>query len=262
MYGKKLVAAVLFLTLEEVAADYYGYGNEVTTEAAPVPDYSDFETAPVPSTDFAEGDDGTTVEWPTDFDGWDFSSALLHLDAIDQEAIEQWAETVADKYKDYIPTDYVLQGEISHNKSGTDFEFGVGLALDSWSEGQLAYMDTSSGEPVFATYFYDVAKADSANMSYKPEYLSNDPQTDPQGHGNTWGQSYDADTGSWCIWSYNDDSTTDQWESGTYHFYYTEATTATGYYTGFTQDIEITAYDGATQLLAATTTATLFFALI
>lgn len=70
----------------------------------------------------------------------------------------------------------------------------------------------------------------------------------------------------WRIWSYNDDSTDENWAEGTYNFFYSEATERTGYRTGFTQDIEITAYinesDSATALIAATTTATVLLTLM
>ena len=110
------------------------------------------------------------------------------------------------------------------------------MALEGWSLGILAYMDISGDEREFTTYFYDVENANTADFEARPDYLNdeNGAQTDPEGHGNNWGQSYDEEEGFWYIWSYNDDSTEEQWETGTYHFYYTESTVATGYYTGYT----------------------------
>lgn len=75
----------------------------------------------MPSFDFADDDEGTTVELPTDFDGWDFSSATFHLDSIDQEAIDAWADDVADEDAAFIPTDYAMMGVIEHDPEGTDF---------------------------------------------------------------------------------------------------------------------------------------------
>ena len=81
-------------------------------------------------------------------------------------------------------------------------------------------------------------KADTALMTAKPEYLSTAATTDPEGHGDTWAQDYFVDDQGneiWCIYRYNTNSTDYQWETGTYHFYYTESTARTGFYTGFTQ---------------------------
>lgn len=117
-----------------------------------------------------------------------------------------------------------MLGCIEHNPDGTETEFGVGLALSSWSEGILAYMDQSGEEIEFSTYIYSVEAAESAAFEARPDYLNDEKnlQTDPEGHGNTWGQSYNEEDGMWYIWSYNDDSTEAQWETGKYHFYYTE----------------------------------------
>lgn len=115
----------------------------------------------MPSVDFADDDEGTTVELPTDFD---FTSVTFHLDSIDQEAIDAWASDVAEEDAQFIPTDYAMLGCIEHNPDGTDFEFGVGLALSSWSEGILAYMDQSGEETEFSTYFYSVEAAETANF--------------------------------------------------------------------------------------------------
>jgi len=77
----------------------------------------------MPSFDFADDDEGTTVELPTDFDGWDFSSATFHLDSIDQEAIDAWVEeeNVVNEDAAFIPTDYAMMGVIEHDPEGTDF---------------------------------------------------------------------------------------------------------------------------------------------
>ena len=86
------------------------------------------------------------------------------------------------------------------------------------------------------------------------------------GHGASWGQSIDVyDDGSevWCIHSYNDNTSDENWGSGLYHFVYVEGTFDADYFTGFEQDIEIHAISaGAQQLVAATTTAALLLALM
>ena len=90
--------------------------------------------------------------------------------------------------------------------------------------------------------------------------------TDPMGHGASWGQRIDVyDDGSevWCIHSYNDNTSDENWADGMYHFVYIEMTFDADYFTGFEQDIDIYAISaGAHQLVAATATATLVLALM
>jgi hypothetical protein len=131
--------------------------------------------------------DVTTVEWPSDFSGWDWTDAVFLLQSVDDAAIDAWVKNVDKKYEKFIPTDYVMCGEIHHNPKGTDFEFGIGLQHESWSEGILAYMDTISGKPEFSTYFYDAEKLATAKLDARPDFLNGTPSTDPEGSGNTWG---------------------------------------------------------------------------
>ena len=39
-----------------------------------------------------------------------------------------------------------MVGCIYNDPRGTDYEFGVGLAHEGWSEGLLAYMDSNASE--------------------------------------------------------------------------------------------------------------------
>jgi len=64
------------------------------------------------------------------------------------------------------------------------------------------------------------------------------------------------------IYSYNDDASNEDWGEGSYNFYYVEGTLSTGYFTGFTQDIDIQLSAGAAQLVAAASTATMILAMI
>ena len=86
------------------------------------------------------------------------------------------------------------------------------------------------------------------------------------GHGASWGQEMFVDddgNNCWCIHSYNDNTSDENWADGMYHFVYMEGTDTADYYTGFEQDIDIYAISaGAYQLVAATTTATLLLALM
>ena len=111
-----------------------------------------------------------------------------------------------------------------------------------------------------ATYYYDSSLADAAPMEYKPDFLETDETTDPMGSGDTFGQEYGVL--KWSIYSYNDDASDEDWDTGSYHFYYVEGTHSTGYYTGFTQDITLDISSGAAQLVAASATATLLLALM
>ena len=77
------------------------------------------------------------------------------------------------------------------------------------------------------------------------------------GSGDEWGQDLGTD-GQWHLWSYNDNSKTEDWCLCDYTVYYVEGSEANEY-AGFTTKIE---FGGACQLIAATVITHLFFILI
>lgn len=201
-------------------------------------------------------DDGITFDFPAD-GSWEFESATISLCEIDSEAIDAWAADVSEDYTQYIPTDYVLEGRLYRTGSTDSTAYGVGLAHESMDKGQVAFMDMASGSTEFKSYLYDVAASKDADFESKPAYLDADQTTDPEGSGDTWGQTLMDD--EWCIYSYNDNSS-DSWDEGTYHFYYTEMDESMYTYSGFEQDIDVSLPTGAQQLVAAMTAATLLLA--
>jgi hypothetical protein len=255
MYGKKFVAAVLFLAVADIEVDAYGhyggyggYGGEVETAET-----ADFDPVPAPES----SDDGYTVDFPADGD-WEFESAMISLCEIDSEEIDAWAADVPQDYTQYIPTDYVLEVRLYRTGSTDSDAYGVGLAHESMDEGLVAFMDETSGDAEFKSYLYDVAASKDADFESRPDfYLDSDQTNDPEGLGNTWGQMLMDD--EWCIYNYNDDAS-DDWDEGTYHFFYTEMSESMGTYSGFEQDIDVSLPTRAQQLVAAMTAASLLLA--
>ena len=116
MYGKKFVAALLFLVVADVEINAYshyggyggygGYGDEG--------DDVDTDTAiPAPSDDLYPTDDGTVVEFPDDMA---FYSATFCLHMIDDEdeALIMWAESLPEEDLHFAPTDYVFRADLKH----------------------------------------------------------------------------------------------------------------------------------------------------
>ena len=142
MYGKKFVAALLFLAVADV--DFL-----TVTAIAPIATVVNisvgadsnymFDPAPAPESYHAD-EDGTVVDFPSD--GWDFYRAVFHLHEIDVD-LTDFLDNLPEEYADYAPTDYVMKGEIYHNNDGAykGIEIGVGLAHESWEEGILAGYD-------------------------------------------------------------------------------------------------------------------------
>ena len=269
MYGKKIVSALLFLAVADVEINAYshygsyggyggygGYGEEMELPEDP------FESAPAP--EFYHDDmDGTEVEFP---EGLVFTHAVFHLHENDMDMTD-FIASLPEGYEDYTPTGYVMKGEIYQDPMGTFDSVAVGLAHEDHSEGRIAGYSMEAPEGYRAwTFPMDLGwlKSGELDFSADPAWAESDPIIgEPAGHGFTWGQEMmEDDDGNtvWCIHNYNDNAA-DEWASGMYHFYYAED--SNGVNNGFEQDIMIDAIGaGASQLIAATTTATLLLALM
>ena len=171
MYGKKFVAALLFLAVADVEINAYshyggyggygGYGEEDGADG----DYM-FDPAPAPESNHAD-EDGTVVDFPSDFDGWDFYRAVFHLQDIDVD-LTDFLDNLPEEYADYAPTDYVMKGKIYHSGAGTELQFGVGLAHESWEEGIFAMYDSEREE--FGTSIFNVDDMLAADYETYPEW--------------------------------------------------------------------------------------------
>lgn len=255
MYGKKFIAALLFLAVavEVKAQDPYGEEEEVY-------DTADFEDIPAPSGDFS--DNAADVEIPEgDFD---ITSATFELaETADDDAVWAWADALPEN-PDYYPGDFVMSGQVVFSDDADATGHAIGLIHEDWESGIMA-LHSDLEDDMFATVEFTAEVIPDEDGDYEEDAIEEPTEDDYienaegyAGLGNEWGQDIDEE-GNWNLWSYNDDGPEDQWEDGIYTVWYVEHDEDG--FAGFSTEIEIVT-SGAKQLLASATAASMLLAMM
>lgn len=177
--------------------------------------------------------------------------------------INAWVEDNWVENPDYVePTGDVFAAEIGFLEA---FYEGYSIAVGFYADGaDAAYFATSDD---FATWSIDPSELpeedgeiDVASLGWTVE-SNTDSVEGGAGIGSEFGQALSEDATTWSIWQWNADSTSGDFEEGTYAVYVIQSDETGAEYI-FSDELDV-AYLGATTMVsAAIASATALFALI